>query len=249
MSGGDLFWLAPLLPFMVFLLLATGITLVRAADLITFFMAWKLVGLCSYLLIGFWFEQANAPPAATKALLTTRLTDLAMLAGILLLVGAVGSADIATLLNAGTEHRIAPQPLFAITLLLFIGAAGKSAQVPFQGWLPDAVVGPTPVSVLLHSATMVAVGVFLLARLYLLFQGADPVLSVVAWIGGLTALLGAAAALVQTDLKRPRLCDHEPARTDVRRPRRGQPARRGVAADSASALQVGVAESPLSRYG
>jgi NADH-quinone oxidoreductase subunit L len=166
------------------------LTLVLAADLLMLFIAWELVGLCSYLLIGFWFERPGVPAAATKALLTTRLTDLAMLAGVLVLVGAAGSSRIAIVVAAATSGQIAPGLLLASTLLLFIGAAGKSAQVPFQGWLPDAMVGPTPVSALLHSATMVAAGVFLVARLHIVFSTAHPGLLITAWVGAITALLG-----------------------------------------------------------
>lgn len=187
--------------FAVFSLFAGAmLTLVLAADLLTLFTAWELVGLCSYLLIGFWFERPGVPAAATRAFLTTRLADLALLASVLLLVGAAGSSRLEALPAAA--GRLPPGFLLATVLLLFAGAAGKSAQVPFQGWLPDAMVGPTPVSALLHSATMVAAGVFLVARLYPLFLAAGPALPVVAWVGAITALLGALAALVQTDLKR-----------------------------------------------
>ncbi len=178
------------------------LTLVLAADLITLFIAWELVGICSYLLIGFWFERDAPPGAATKAFLVTRLADLLLLAGVLLLVGSVGSGHIDLVLTAATHGKIADALLLFTALLLFAGAAGKSAQVPFQGWLPDAMAGPTPVSALLHSATMVAAGVFLVARLYPLFLAAPSSLHVVAWVGVLTALLGGAAALVETDLKR-----------------------------------------------
>lgn len=178
------------------------LTLVLAADLITLFIAWELVGLCSYLLIGFWFERPGVPAAASKAFFLTRLADLALLAGVLLLIGATGSGRIDLVLAASTQGKIASGLLLAIALLAFAGAAGKSAQIPFQGWLPDAMLGPTPVSALLHSATMVAAGVFLVARLYPLFQAAGPSLQVVAWTGALTSLLGGAAALVESDLKR-----------------------------------------------
>ena len=178
------------------------LTLVLAADLITLFIAWELVGLCSYLLIGFWFERPGAPEAASKAFFLTRLADLCLLAGVLLLIGFIGNGNIATVLTASTHGLIAPGVLLAIALLLFAGAAGKSAQFPFQGWLPDAMLGPTPVSALLHSATMVAAGVFLVARLYPLFQAAGPALSVIAWIGVITALIGGTVALVETDIKR-----------------------------------------------
>ena len=178
------------------------LTLVLAADLITLFIAWELVGICSYLLIGFWFERDAPPGAATKAFFTTRISDVLLLAGVLLLIGSVGSGRIDVVLRAATHGRIATGLLLFITLLLFTGAAGKSAQVPFQGWLPDAMAGPTPVSALLHSATMVAAGVFLVARLYPLFLVATPSLQIVAWVGVLTSLLGGAVALVETDLKR-----------------------------------------------
>ncbi len=178
------------------------LTLVLAADLITLFIAWELVGICSYLLVGFWFERPGVPAAATKAFLTTRSGDLLMLLGVLLLVGATGSSQIDAILAAVGGGRLSSSLLLIAALLLFAGAAGKSAQVPFQGWLPDAMLGPTPVSALLHSATMVAAGVFLVARLYPLFLAAGPALIVVAWIGAITALVGASAALVQADLKR-----------------------------------------------
>ncbi len=178
------------------------LTLVFAGDLLTLFIAWEIVGLCSYLLIGFWFQRAGVPPAATKAFLVTRVADLMMLAGVLLLVGALGAGRIEFALSAAADERLAPEFLMAVALLFFAGAAGKSAQVPFHGWLPDAMVGPTPVSALIHSATMVAAGVFLVARLYPLFEAARFVLPVIAWIGAITALLGGVAALVQTDLKR-----------------------------------------------
>jgi NADH:ubiquinone oxidoreductase subunit 5 (subunit L)/multisubunit Na+/H+ antiporter MnhA subunit len=178
------------------------LALVLAADLITLFIAWELVGLCSYLLIGFWFERPGAPQAASKAFFITRLADLAFLAGVLLLIGTIGTGNISTILRVSSAGHIPYGLLLAIALLLFAGAAGKSAQVPFQGWLPDAMLGPTPVSALLHSATMVAAGVFLVARLYPLFQAANPSLIIVAWVGVITSLLGGAAALVDTDLKR-----------------------------------------------
>jgi NADH-quinone oxidoreductase subunit L len=181
---------------------AAMLTIVMAADLLTLFIAWELVGLSSYLLIAFRFQEPGAPPAATKALLATRLGDLAMLAGVLLLVQAIGGSDIGRALTAASSGDLSPSVLLIATLLIFAGAAGKSAQTPLQGWLPDAMIAPTPVSALLHSATMVAAGVFLVARLYPLFEAAALALSVVAWVGATTAVLGGAAALAQTDLKR-----------------------------------------------
>lgn len=178
------------------------LALVLAADLLTLFLAWEIVGLCSYLLIGFWYTREGAPGAATKAFLTTRTADLCLLAGILLLIAAAGTGQIDGVLTAATRGTVDTRLLTLSAVLVVAGAAGKSAQVPFQGWLPDAMLGPTPVSALLHSATMVAAGVFLLARLYPLLAMVPLALDVVAWIGVATALLGATAALAETDLKR-----------------------------------------------
>jgi NADH-quinone oxidoreductase subunit L len=180
---------------------AAMLAIVMAADLLTLFIAWELVGLSSYLLIAFRFQEPDAPPAATKALLVTRLGDLAMLAGLLLLVQAAVSSDIGQVLTAASSGDLNSSVLLIAALLIFAGAAGKSAQWPLQGWLPDAMVAPTPVSALLHSATMVAAGVFLVARLYPLFE-VSLALPVVTWVGATTAVLGGAAALAQTDLKR-----------------------------------------------
>ncbi|HZC06512.1 MAG TPA: NADH-quinone oxidoreductase subunit L [Ktedonobacterales bacterium] len=184
------------------LFLAAMLALVLAGDLITLFIAWELVGLCSYLLIGYWFDRPGVPAAATKAFLTTRLADLGLLLGVLLLIGAVGTGRISVILAAATSGRIAAPTLTMAALLVVWGAAGKSAQLPFSGWLPDAMVGPTPVSALLHSATMVAAGVFLVARLLPLLEATRLALGVVAWLGALTALFAALVALAQTDLKR-----------------------------------------------
>jgi len=166
------------------------LVLVLAGDLIALFIAWELVGACSYLLIGFRLEDGRAGPAATKAFLVTRIGDLALLLGFLTLIARTGTSHMADLGSA-----VPTWVAFAIVL----GAAAKSAQLPFQGWLPDAMVGPTPVSALLHSATMVAAGAFLLAR----FQAVlGPALPLAAWLGLATAMLGSAAALVEEDLKR-----------------------------------------------
>ena len=175
------------------LFIVAMLALVLAADVITLFIAWEIVGLCSYLLIGFWFEKKNVPEAASLAFITTRIGDAALLAGLLLLVLRSGSPDI---------DVISASAFPAAAFLLFIGAATKSAQIPFQSWLPEAMVGPTPVSALLHSATMVAAGVFLVARFYPLFVAAPNVLHLIAWIGAVSALFGSAMAMVATDLKR-----------------------------------------------
>ena len=187
--------------FFVYWTLFVGsmLTLVLAADLVTLFIAWEIVGLCSYLLIGFWFERPRVPAAASKALITTRIGDMVMLAGVLLLVAETGTSELGTIVQAAASGGI-DTTLPAV--LLLAGASAKSAQVPFQGWLPDAMVGPTPVSALLHSATMVAAGVFLVARLYPVFVSAPGALAVTAWMGLVTAIVGGLAALVEVDLKR-----------------------------------------------
>lgn len=182
------------------LFIGAMLALVLAGDLITLFIAWELVGVCSYLLIGFWFERPRVAPAATKALVTTRIGDLAMLAGVLVLVADAGTSELAPIIGRAPRGGLALAVPAAV--LVLAGAAAKSAQVPFQGWLPDAMVGPTPVSALLHSATMVAAGVFLIARLHPLFVTVPGALAAVAWIGMATALVGAFAALVEPDLKR-----------------------------------------------
>ena len=189
--------------FFAQLLLFVGamLTLVAADDALLFFVAWEIVGLCSYLLIGFWFERRDVPRAATQAFLVTRHGDMALLAGLILLTREAHSASLADGIAAATSGCLAGPELMLIAALLVTGALAKSAQLPFSGWLPDAMLGPTPVSALLHSATMVAAGVYLVARLFPLFE-ASGILPVVAWIGAITALYGAWAALDQRDLKR-----------------------------------------------
>lgn len=176
------------------------LVLVMAADLMTLFIAWELVGLCSYLLIGFYLDKPEAPGASTKALVVTRLTDMAMLAGILLLVAHHASLGIVDLNeHANLQHSLSTA---AAAVLIAIGALGKSAQFPFQGWLPDAMAGPTPVSALLHSATMVAAGAFVIARLFPFFKANPDAMTLVAWAGVITSIVGGLAALVEKDLKR-----------------------------------------------
>jgi NADH-quinone oxidoreductase subunit L len=176
--------------------------LVLAANFLTLFVGWEGVGLCSYLLIGFWYERTDPPPAALKAFVTTRLGDFGFLIGILILFFATGTFDFGTL-NTATQHV----DQFTITLamiLVFCGAVGKSAQFPLHVWLPDAMEGPTPVSALIHAATMVAAGVYLVARLFPIYASvAGPQsLMVVGFVGGFTALFAATIALVQNDIKR-----------------------------------------------
>ncbi|MDX1909514.1 MAG: NADH-quinone oxidoreductase subunit L [Bacteroidia bacterium] len=170
------------------------LTIVFAGDLLTLFAGWEWVGLCSYLLIGFWRNKTAAAHAAPKAFIVNRVGDAFFLAGIILAVWRSGTTDMASLLGQG-------QPLaFWPGLLLICGAVGKSAQFPLQVWLPDAMAGPTPVSALLHAATMVAAGVYMAARLSPVLPA--EVLTVLAVIGGITALSAALMALAQTDIKR-----------------------------------------------
>ena len=187
---------------------AAMLTLVLADNFLLLYVAWELVGLGSYLLIGFWYERRSAAEAAKKAFVTTRIGDVALLIGILLLFKEVGTFDMSTIFGEaqalvnGEPSLLGSGTATASALLLFIGAMGKSAQFPFHVWLPDAMEGPTPVSALIHAATMVAAGVYLVARAFPLFEAAPDALTVVAVIGLITALVGASLAMVVTDLKR-----------------------------------------------
>ncbi len=207
--------------FFCFLSLFAGAMLgvVIANSLLLLFMCWELVGLTSYLLIGFWYQKPSAAAAAKKAFLTTRVGDIFFLLGIVWLFAQTG-----TLLfynnGAGSMEPtalggllVAPAALglsaaTAIGLLIFAGAAGKSGQLPLHVWLPDAMEGPTPVSALIHAATMVAAGVYLIARVYPLMQAGAPAggttaaLTVVAWVGTATAVFAALIAVAQNDIKR-----------------------------------------------
>ncbi len=178
------------------------LALVLASSLLLLYVAWEVVGLASFLLIGFDRARPAAGRAAAKAFLVTRIGDLGLLLGILLLVATLGDATIAQVNAAAASGALGEAVATAAALLVLLGALGKSAQVPLHVWLPDAMEGPTPVSALIHSATMVAAGVFLVARFYPLFEAAGPALAVVAILGSATALLGAAAAAAQRDLKR-----------------------------------------------
>ena len=177
------------------------LTLVLAGSFLVLFAAWEWVGLASFLLIGFHYKKEGVPAAAKKAFLITRIGDMGLLLGWLWVLLLVGTTDMSALLEIGfatADHR----SMFFICLLFFLGAAGKSAQLPLSAWLPPAMIGPTPVSALIHSATMVAAGVYLMLRLYPLFAAAPAALSVLFWIGGATALFAALTATVQTDFKR-----------------------------------------------
>lgn len=174
--------------------------LVLAGDLVLLFIGWEGVGLASYLLIGFWYERPAAASAATKAFIMNRIGDAGLLVGLLLIFTLFGTSHIATIVNQG--HLASGMVLVVLTFLLFVGAMGKSAQLPLSTWLPDAMEGPTPVSALIHAATMVTAGVYLVVRFYPLYLLAPWTLNVIGVIGAITALWAALSAMMQTDLKR-----------------------------------------------
>jgi len=181
---------------------ASMLGLVLADNLVFMFVFWEGVGLCSYLLIGFWFHKPSAANAAKKAFIVTRLGDFGFLAGILALYFNTGTFDIAMLHELAVAGAISGTILTWVAIGVFSGAVGKSAQFPLHVWLPDAMEGPTPVSALIHAATMVAAGVFLVARTFPLFEHSMEAMTTVAIIGGFTAIFAASIGLVMTDIKR-----------------------------------------------
>ncbi|HZB01066.1 MAG TPA: NADH-quinone oxidoreductase subunit L [Actinomycetota bacterium] len=181
--------------FVFFMLL-----LVLADSYALLYVGWEGVGLCSYLLIGFWFEDRRNASAAKKAFVTTRIGDTAMLVGLALIVSTVGTLDFGRVFDEA--GGFAESTATAIALLLFAGAIGKSAQVPLHVWLPDAMAGPTPVSALIHAATMVTAGVYLVVRSAPIFEASGIALTVVLVVGLVTALFAATCALAQDDIKR-----------------------------------------------
>lgn len=186
------------LNFFVFAMLL----LVLAGNMVLLFVGWEGVGLASYLLIGFWYERQSAASAATKAFIVNRIGDFGFLVGLLLTFRLFGTSDINSILHASQGLTIGLPIITLLTLLYFIGATGKSAQIPLHVWLPDAMEGPTPVSALIHAATMVTAGVYLIVRLQALFLLAPTTLFIIGIIGAATALFAAFSALGQTDLKR-----------------------------------------------
>jgi NADH-quinone oxidoreductase subunit L len=180
--------------------------LVLADNYLLLYLGWEGVGLCSYLLIGFWYERPIAASAAKKAFVTTRIGDAAMMLGVVLIFVHYGSLDFGAVLAVGADPTLVPAPSeaasTAIALLLLAGAVGKSAQLPLHVWLPDAMEGPTPVSALIHAATMVTAGVYLVVRSHVLFEASDVALTVVLVIGLLSAIYAALASIGQFDIKR-----------------------------------------------
>ena len=179
------------------------LTLVLADNYLLMFVGWEGVGLCSYLLIGFWFEKQSASDAGKKAFIVNRIGDFGFLLGMFIIFWQVGSLDYRVVMASAPTAFIAGGGLItAACLLMFVGATGKSAQIPLYVWLPDAMEGPTPVSALIHAATMVTAGVYMIARSSTLFMMAPDALMVVAIIGAATALFAATIGLVQNDIKR-----------------------------------------------
>ena len=181
---------------------AAMLALVLADNFLLLYFTWEMVGLCSYLLIGHYHERRSAAEAAKKAFVTTRIGDLGLLIGILLLWRSVGTFDMSETFRAAQAGEIDQAYLTVSVLLIFLGAMGKSAQFPLHVWLPDAMEGPSQVSALIHAATMVVAGVYLVARTMPLFEAADATLNAVTAIGMITVFLSATVGLVTSDIKR-----------------------------------------------
>ena len=181
---------------------AAMLGLVLADNLLFVFVFWEMVGLCSYLLIGFWFHKPSAASAAKKAFIVTRLGDLGFMGAILLIFAKSGTFDISEVQHLAITGALGSGVITVFALGLLAGAAGKSAQFPLHVWLPDAMEGPTPVSALIHAATMVAAGVYLVGRMFPVFEASDDARLAVAIVGGITALIAATMGVVMTDIKR-----------------------------------------------
>ena len=181
---------------------AAMLVLVLSDNLIFLYFAWEIVGLGSYLLIGFYYDREAASQAAKKAFITTRIGDVGLLIGILLIYKSTGTFNISSIIDMAQNGAISESVLTSSSLLIFFGAMGKSAQFPLHVWLPDAMEGPTPASALIHAATMVAAGVYLVARMHAFFDLAPVALPIVFCVGLVTFLIGGSLAIVMTDLKR-----------------------------------------------
>jgi NADH-quinone oxidoreductase subunit L len=179
---------------------ASMLVLVLGSSFLVLFVGWELVGLSSYLLIGFWFERTEYAAAAKKAFVTNRIGDVGFMVAMFVIFATFGSLEFAEVLPMAATASTGV--LVAIGLLLFVGATGKSAQIPLYVWLPDAMAGPTPVSALIHAATMVTAGVYLVARTSPIYAQIPDVGLLVAWVGGITAFVAAAIACAQVDLKK-----------------------------------------------
>ena len=178
------------------------ITLVAGSNLLIMFIGWEGVGLCSYLLIGFWYKNQDYNDAAKKAFIMNRIGDLGFLIGIFILGHTFGTLEFLEIKALLGKDVISPSLLSIAALCLFIGACGKSAQLPLATWLPDAMAGPTPVSALIHAATMVTAGIFMITRMNFLFDLTPDVQNVIAIVGAITAIVAASIGLVQNDIKK-----------------------------------------------
>ncbi len=183
--------------FLFFMLL-----LVLGSNYVIMFIGWEGVGLCSYLLIGFWNKNTDFNNAARKAFIMNRVGDLGFLLGIFMIIHAFGSVEYTEVFRQATGLPVGDHVVFAITMLLFVGAMGKSAQIPLYTWLPDAMAGPTPVSALIHAATMVTAGIYMVIRSNVLYSLAPETLEIVAIVGAVTALFAASIGLLQNDIKK-----------------------------------------------
>ena len=177
------------------------LTLVISSGLLQLYIAWELVGLASYLLIGFWYEKFSASEAGKKAFVVTRFGDIGFFMGLVFLTLFYGNLDIASVNAAAVAHKMPPWLLTTAALLIFCGVMGKSAQFPLHVWLPDAMEGPTPVSALLHSATMVAAGVYLMTRIFPFFAASTTAMTVIIAIASITLILSSTVGMVATDIK------------------------------------------------
>ena len=176
--------------------------LVMGSNFVILFIGWEGVGLCSYLLIGYWFKNTEYNYAARKAFIMNRIGDLAFLIAIFWIIAKLGSVNFSDVFAAESLSKLSTTDVTVITLLLFVGATGKSAQIPLYTWLPDAMAGPTPVSALIHAATMVTAGIYMIARSNVLYSMAPVTQNIVAIIGLTTAILAATIALKQNDIKK-----------------------------------------------
>ncbi|MFZ9387489.1 MAG: NADH-quinone oxidoreductase subunit L [Chitinophagaceae bacterium] len=176
--------------------------LVMGGNFVIMFIGWEGVGLCSYLLIGYWFRNPEYNKAANKAFIMNRIGDLAFLIAIFWLIARLGTVNYHEVFSTASLAKLKPADITVITLLLFVGATGKSAQIPLYTWLPDAMAGPTPVSALIHAATMVTAGIYMIARSNVLYSLSHITMDIVAYIGLATALLAATIAMKQNDIKK-----------------------------------------------
>lgn len=178
------------------------LALVLSPNLLQLYIFWELVGVCSFLLVGFYFYKVEARAAAKKAFIVTRIGDVGLFIGMILLFWQVGSFEYEVIFQAVQDNKLTEGMITLTAILIFVGAMGKSGQFPLHTWLPDAMEGPTPVSALIHAATMVAAGVYLVATMFPLFEASPVAMTTVAVVGGITAIFAATIGLTQTDIKR-----------------------------------------------